>query len=83
VKKKPFHHGANSWSSLRITEFHSFLSGVQLAGVKTTDATRRIYLSAITYAGTAERILRALNRRKNKNMDLLFCSNDHIEKDYR
>ncbi len=69
--------------SLRITEFPSILSGVRLVAAKTTDAIRLICLSAIMYAETAERILRALSRIKNKNMDLLFCSNDHIEKDYR
>jgi len=62
--------------------FHFILSGVRAVEVKTTDVIRRTCLFVTTFAGIAGRTLKALNRIKNKNMDLLFCSNDHIEKDY-
>jgi hypothetical protein len=73
--------GANSLLSLRITELRFILSNARGAEVKITGVTQHIYLFGITCAGIAERTLRVLNRIKNRNMDLLFCSNDHIEKD--
>jgi len=75
-------HVANSLLNLRITELRFILSNARGAEVKITDVTQHIYLFGITCAGIAGRTLRALNRIKSKNMDLLFCSNDHIEKDY-
>ena len=73
--------GVNSLLNLRITELRFILLSVRGAEVKITDVIQHIYLFGITCAGIAGRTLRVLNRIKNRNMDLLFCSNDHIEKD--